>query len=330
MVDVRGILSLTVQNWRGRMTSPGAWVSCLFLAGFVLFGKPADAFPEDARPLFRLGVTASLISGAKENDVQAAMKAWIATVTREGNIPINTDLKIFRTADELLEFGRRQSVEGYGVILPEYDHLVRQGIDFDVAVLGVSDNRIEEEYLLLVHRDAGVGGLEALRGASLRILRSPRMGLATIWLDILLWEAGLNRATAFFGPIEWNSKVSLTALPVFFRKVDACLMTRATFEIMAELNPQLEARLRVLASSPPVVPAGFMIRAGYQSPYRPKLLEAMARLEESSGGRQILALTQMEGIEIHPVSELEESLALIEKHRQLSKLAKADETEETK
>lgn len=311
------------------MISPRCGIACLFGAAFVLLAMTTDAFPGDDPPTFHLGITSSLFSGANENDVRAAMKAWIVTVAKEGNIPLETELKIFGNVNDLLEFGRKNPVDGYGAILPEYE-ILRREVEFDVAILGVSDGRLEEEYLLVAQRDVGLEPLEALRGKRLRFLESPRMSLATIWLDTLLLDAGLPRYPSFFGQIERSSEISMTVLPVFFRKTDACLVSRAGFEVMAELNPQLETRLRILANSPPVVPAGFMVRTDYRSPYRTKLLETMAHLEESSGGRQILALIQMDRVEIHPVSRLAESLALIERHRQLSGPATGGDAAETR
>lgn len=73
-----------------------------------------------------------------------------------------------------------------------------------------------------------------------------------------------------------------------------------------------------------------MVRAGYRSTCRTKRLEAMAYLEESSGGKQIFALIQMDRVEIHPASRLAESLTLIERHRQLSGPAAAGDGAETK
>lgn len=295
----------------------------LLALGLLLFFAPERIFSAGEAPGFRLGVTASLFSDANENDVRAAMKAWILTVAREGNLTVETDLKIFRNLDELRQFGRRNPVQGYGLILPEYE-ILRREIEFDVAILGVSEGRIEEEYLLLVHRDAGVDELEGLRGGSLRILESPRMSLATIWLDARLLEAGLPPSATFFGRMERNARVSMTALPVFFRKADACLVTRAGFEVMAELNPQLETSIRILAHSPPVIPAGFMVRKDFRSPHRGKILNTMVNLSQSTGGRQILALIQMDGVEVHPVSRLDESVDLIRKHRRLSGAAAGD------
>jgi phosphonate transport system substrate-binding protein len=113
------------------------------------------------------------------------------------------------------------------------------------------------------------------------------------------------------------NKATRVALPVFFRQADACLMTRTSFEVLGELNPQLNKQLRVLAISPELVPAGFAFRADYVSPLRAQMLTEMARLGETPAGQQILALTQAERIVDRPVSCLDNALELLAQHRRL-------------
>jgi len=143
------------------------------------------------------------------------------------------------------------------------------------------------------------------------------MSLATIWLDTLLLQKGLRRAAEFCGRATFVNKATKVALPVFFRQADACLMTRRSFETMAELNPQLGKQLRVLAASPEVVPSGFAFRADYHSPFREQILVEMTQLSESPAGQQILALTQADRIQERPLSCLDSALELLATHRRL-------------
>ncbi|MEZ4483390.1 MAG: hypothetical protein R2864_01935 [Syntrophotaleaceae bacterium] len=96
-------------------------------------------------------------------------------------------------------------------------------------------------------------------------------------------------------------------------------MTRASFEVMGELNPQLKQQLRVLAASPEVVPSGFAFRTEQPLTVKAKILEAMEQLGDSPAGRQILTLTQSDRIEAHPISCMDGSVELLTKHRRLSK-----------
>ncbi|MBI5385419.1 MAG: PhnD/SsuA/transferrin family substrate-binding protein [Verrucomicrobia bacterium] len=270
----------------------------------------------DTNQPFRLAFTAGMFTEVNENDARAAMKVWIMTVAKERNIPVDADPHICPTVDGLIQLCRTNPVDGFGLLTPEYARLTNE-MGFDRFAAGTQAGSIQEEYVILVRQGRGVERLEQLEGRTLNVLHSPRMSLALIWLDTLLLEARQKRAAEFFGRVSLIPKASKVALPVFFGQIDACLLTRRSLAVMGELNPQIGKQLRVLAHSPAVVPAGFAFRTDYASPFRAQILAEMAQLGESPAGQQILALTQAERLEDHPVSCLNSGLELLAKHQRL-------------
>ena len=99
-------------------------------------------------------------------------------------------------------------------------------------------------------------------------------------------------------------------LPVFFRKTDACVVTRRGWETMGELNPQVTLQLRELASSPELVTMVLFFRAGYQSPSRRKVMQALLDMPKSPHGRQILTLFRGEALQEVPRSVLDSARSL--------------------
>jgi ABC-type phosphate/phosphonate transport system substrate-binding protein len=216
-------------------------------------------------------------------------------------------------------------VDGFGLIVPEYAHL-RRKMEFDRFAVGIHGGGPTDEYVVLVRQDSGLERLELLQGRSLNVLQNPRMSLALIWLDTLLLQARLKPAADFFGRVTSFNKATRVALSVFFRQADACLMTRKSFAVMGELNPQLNKQLRILAVSPEVVASGFASRRDFVSPFRAQLLAEMARLSETAVGRQILVLTQADRIEDHPVSSLDSALELLATHERLCRVTNQVQT----
>jgi phosphonate transport system substrate-binding protein len=261
-----------------------------------------------------------MFSEVNELDARAAMKVWIMTVASEQNIPVDPNPNIFGTIDELANFGRDKSVDGFGVITPEFPRL-SQEVQFDRFAAGIRNGIMTEEYVLLVYRGSGIERLEQLKGKTLNVLHNPRMSLALPWLDTVLMENGYNSATEFFRRISSHKKASQVGMSVFFGKEDACLMTRASFRVMGELNPQMNRQLHILALSPALVPSGFAFRSEGSQGSRVKILDAIARLNESEAGRQILLLTKADRIAIFPIACLDDSLRLLAKHRRLSSRA---------
>jgi phosphonate transport system substrate-binding protein len=257
-----------------------------------------------------------MFADVNENDARAAMKVWIATVAQERGIPVDPNPQVFLTVEEVLQANRNVPLDGVGLVTPEFSRLC-EAMKFDRMAVSIHGGTISEEYLLLVHQESGLERLEQLRGRTLNILQSPRMSLATIWLDTLLLQARQSPVADFFARTNSSNKVGRVALPVFFRQADACLLTRKSFQVMGELNPQIHQQLRILAFSPAFVPSGFALRADRESSLRAKVLTEMTRLNETPVGRQILTLTQADRIEERPISCLDSALELLATHARL-------------
>lgn len=286
----------------------------IVLLFWAAFGP--DSFPDGSDPPFRMAFSSGMFTEVNEGDARAAMKVWILTIAKDRGLPVDPDPHICRNVEELTHVGKSLNVEAFGFTMPEYPALSRH-FNFDRIALSSTDGSVTEEYLVLVHRDSGFSSLAQLKGRSLNLLQGPRMGLAAIWFETQLLEAGHGRTADFMGRVSTLPKSSTAVLQVFFRQVDACVVNRTAFKLLGELNPQLDKQLRVLAASPGMVPAGFAFRADVMSINRPQILAEMTSMTRSPAGRQILTLTQSDAIADYPISFLDESLALIAKHERL-------------
>jgi len=290
-------------------------IAAVAAAGATGATAPAAPAAGAERP-FKMAVTAAMFTEVNESEARAAMKVWIMTVAKEHGIPVDPELIVYSGADAALRAAETDRVDAYGVTLEEFS-VLRAHIAFDRMAVAAHADNYQENYVVLVRQDSGWTELADLRGRELLVLQNPRMSLASIWLDTVLLEKGLGRTSTFFGRIEEQNKPSRVALPVFFRKAAACLMTLKSFAAMQELNPQLGKQLRVLARSPDLVSSVFVFRADFRPSYRERLFQEMHRLSESPAGEQILTLLQSQRIDEQPLSGLDSSLALLAKHRQL-------------
>ncbi len=282
----------------------------------LLLGARTELLADGVERPFRLAFTSSMFTEVNENDARAAMKVWFMTVAQEQGITVDPDPNIHRTVEDLIRFARGNPVDGLGVTTPEYLALSRE-ISFDLFATGSTEGRITEEYLLLVRKDRGFDRLDQLAGRTLGVVDNPRMSLALIWLDTVLLEAKLKRSSDFFRQVTLDRKVSQAVLPVFFGKIEACLVTKDCFEVMSELNPQLKQQLRILNASPPLVPAGFFFLKDSKSASRTRILDAITRLGDTPAGRQIIELAQAEKIDGYEIHCLDKSLELLNRHRRL-------------
>lgn len=265
--------------------------------------------PESIPLVFRLGFSSASFAGVNENDAKAGMKAWAEMLFRNRGLLVNAETVVLPNVEAIAQAERRKEVDAVVLNADECRQLGPELVS-GPFIAGLSGGRITEQYVLLVHRDSGIERVEQLRGRSLICLNNARMCLAPAWLETALAAARLPR-TNVLSRVTRMDKLSKAVLPVFFRQADACVVTRRGFNTMAELNPQVGQRLRVLASSPEVVPTGFCFRYNYDNPLKEIILSEVSRIKDSPGGAQFMTLFECESLEARPISCLDSAFELL-------------------
>ena len=273
--------------------------------------------------LFHFGTSAALFRQFNENDAKAAMRVWAETLVSNGVIHADPTMRIYDSVDAITAALQKQELDGVSVPINEL-FAIMDKIQFDHFIFDVVEGSITERYVLLVPQNSEVTNLQALQGRSLNVLRNARMSLASIWLDTLLLEKGLEPSVKLCSQVTEDDKVTKTVLPVFFHRTDACLVTLKGFKTMCELNPQVERQLKTLAISPEFVVTGFFLRAGPPKALQDQVVAQTLRVHLAPAGQQILTVFHTDRLEEYPASVLDGSFALLRRHEQLLAKVQAD------
>lgn len=254
----------------------------------------ADA-PSGDDPPVRFGYTLAIVRNAGENDFRGAMRAYARMLGEVGVFRVSDQHHIFRSTEEMEQMLASGEVEIVGgssleilalpVVLVEPPYLT-----------AAAEGTIGVEYLLLTHEDSTLRSLADLGGRRIALLDSATGSLARPWLEQMLHEARLPASAWHFREVKPMAKPSLAALPVFFRQIDACVVTAANLKTLAELNPQLARKLRVIATSPSLVPILSAFRRGMPPARRQALNGAMEAVGTTPAGRQFLTLFQTDSL----------------------------------
>lgn len=289
---------------------------CLCLSVAVFSVLPFSVIGQEVAP-FRIGFSSASFSEVNENDARAAVRVWAQALAKERGIPADPQSRTLKGVEEMAAALTNHLIDAVNLTAVEYWQL-RRRVALDQCVVGVQGDSIHEEYLLLVHRDSGIERLGDLQGRSLAVLQSPRTALASMWLETLVLNGGFGVLSNFVSRVSFTPKTTKAVLPVFFRQVDACVVTKRGFETMVELNPQTGRQLKTLAISPSFVPFLFSFRADYTAPIRKKIVAEIGKWHTSPAGRQILTIFQIDRLEERPVSCLDPTLALLAAHQRLT------------
>lgn len=287
----------------------------LGLAAAAPGADPAAEVPgADGR--FRLGFSTSVFTDVNENDVVGALKVWTETIAREIGILTDPKPMVLEGSVALGAALRSRQVDSATMNSAEYLALDAD-LQTGTLIAAVSGGATTEEYLLLVHRDSAIRQVGDLAGRPLVRLDNPRAALAAIWLDVLLAQNGQRPAAEFFGTVTRTAKPSQAIQQVFFRKMDAAVVTRASFKLACELNPQIGQTLRELAVSPGFVPHVFCYRPDYPPALRQQATAGTLRVHESAEGRQVLTVFKVERMVELPQSSLDSVRELLADHARL-------------
>ncbi|MFB3778419.1 MAG: phosphate/phosphite/phosphonate ABC transporter substrate-binding protein [Bryobacteraceae bacterium] len=274
--------------------------------------------PGTAAPPFRMVVSVNLMVSVNENDARAALKVWAGTVEKQLGMGIDFRRGVLVTREQLLHAVRRGEVEGFAATVLDYLQ-VADYADQSLLVLDEVYATRGEEYLILAHQESGIRSFRDLRGRKLTIYGNPTMCLAPAWLRILANELGAGRIEGFLSAITQDTNLSRgVVLPVFFRRADACMVTRRMYETLCELNPQLQRQLCIVETSPKLVPIVMAFQKDSTPDRRRRFAQALLSLPDSPVGQQLIALFQGGRFRLRDASSLAPTIALVKTAERLS------------
>jgi phosphonate transport system substrate-binding protein len=294
------------------------------LATLILGVAMAGNVGQGGAPPFRIGFSTTLFTDVNDVDAKASIKVWAQTVARERGINMHPTAQLYDHIEDLVGAMQRDEVDAVSLTFDEYV-LLAEEVETDHWFLTRTTGTLYEEYILLANADAGIEDLEALEGHTILLHRTARTGLAPDWLDHAVISRGFAKsAKSYFGSISEVGKASAAVLPVFFGKADAAVVADSHFEVMAELNPQLRRKLKVIAKSPPLVPAIMCFRKEFESPEKERLMAALGELHMTPAGEQVLTIFQSQALVQVDEGPLRATAAFVEEARNLRRNGAAD------
>jgi ABC-type phosphate/phosphonate transport system substrate-binding protein len=292
----------------------GVWLAVL---GAVTDGIAAqDGAPRTSPRLVRIGISQGTWWGVNRNDANAAITAWGKAILKQRGILVDVETKILENSQDMVDSLKNDQIEAASMLTNEFlalDPKIRP----DTVFLGVKNKSVTEQYVILVHRNSGISDVRDLRGRKVVLHQSPRTSLAPQWLETLLEGRSRGLAAEVSSTTTSVENASKAVLGVFFRQADACVVTSNVFDTASELNPQLRKELRVLASSPEVIPTLFCFRASYSSDIKDVLEAAILAVHETPAGQQILTVFQCDSMVKQPISCLEGTRRILLEYERL-------------
>ena len=303
--------------------SSSCWMAALsivFLSSLLAMAQPGSATGTAAQMApIRFGFSRQIFGAVNENDGRAALKAHVQAIGRADGIPMDANFPVFDNAKQMEQALRAGAVDMIALRTDEFLELTPEMVGGPLIV-AVVRGRTDDEYVLLVRHDGGLGGIAALKGRQIMVLQNPRAPLALHWLDVMTLREGLGPAAQVVGRMTQVPKSSRAVLPVFFKQADAALVSRSGFEMMGELNPQIKSQIKVLAFSRPMVPVVMCFRSGVPQTSIDRVVTATLKMHTTVSGQQVMTIFQFDRLDALPRSCLDSARELLAEHARLLSL----------
>ena len=260
------------------------------LCWFTLTAGPGQAESPHPTATLNAGYPQEAFTEVDLKDAQAALEMWTKQVSKNTEIPMTNKVSIYPDETAIIQAIKRKELDL--VIMSSLLYLkIKEAVPLEPIFVPSYKNIIGDEFLLLVHRDAGITRLKQLQNRTILIqTKISPTSVHTLWLNSLLREEGLPAYERLFRSAKSVDKPSQAILPVFFKRADACLVMRRTYETVAELNPQIAQELVAIAHSPPILRGIILFRKDYNDRFKQVVTKSLAGLDTHPQGRQILTL----------------------------------------
>ena len=272
--------------------------------------------PATSEEIVHMGFSRSIIGEINENDTMAALKLWGTQLVLGKDNKITVQLAMFNDIWEIENALNQNTLDLINLSAVDFFHL-QHLISHEQFIFAVYGGSLTVEYLLIVREKSRFADIKDLNKAVLRFPKDARSALGSVWLDIELAKTGLPPVKQFFGKVEPVNKITEAVLPVFFGKTDACLVTRDGFDTMAELNPQISQRLRIMAASRGYIPGFLGFRKNYQSKVKSIIVDNLQNWHQTPAGYQLLTMFQMDNLVLKSIDVLGPTMELIKEHQHL-------------
>ena len=304
-----------MKSRRGRRSRVFGVGAGLLAAALAVTPAEAQAPKSESTFPFRMGYSAETISDAGSEEAAVVTGALVERIAKRTLGVSRPEARAFQDFDGLAAALRAGQLDVVVVTADEYARLAPD-FDLDPALTAVRKESDSFSIGVVVRRASGITSLEGLRG--LAVLRSKDQSrlIQSVWLETELMRSSLGDGN-FFSSIKETRTPSQAIMSVFFGQAAACVVSIPTFEIAAEMNPQLTEQLLVVARSADFSRGIVAFRGDYPKAARDRVYETMLHLHEDPEGQQIMRVFRHEKMVPFRPQLLESSRSLMADYKRL-------------
>ncbi len=291
-------------------------ITIILILLIILSNAEGERFNRSDEENFVLVCPKNIFINVNLNDAKAAIKIWGEALQKQLKMGVRFDLQLFDNVQEIVNSPDR---DNFGLImLNSIDYLnLKSKMHLYPILVATDKDNIYMQFLLLV-KGKQYKNLKDLKSKKLGLLKTSYYPVSKMWLEVLLNKNKQKKEEEFFSSIKEYDSESQLVMSVFFGQNDACIVPKAAFETMKELNPQVGEQLNVLSESPDYLKGlSCFTENSRKFSYSERFIEASLNLGSYSSGKQIMTLLKTENAVRFKAEYLESSQELLKDYNNL-------------
>jgi phosphonate transport system substrate-binding protein len=279
-----------------RNCSLGRSVAIALIVSVALAGVQARAqcsslasYAQLAPTPINIIVNEQILAVANRSDVVGAMQVWGELTSCIVKLNIETKVDVVGSQTEIRRRILDSKVDLLVLDSMQFTKLSDAGLLDGVAVTSNAGHPSLYTYLLLV--DQQTTSLAQLHSKRAVFYATTGSSASLAWMATLLAKEHLGKIETFFGPSEISNKATSCILPLFFGRVQACIISRLDWDLVKEMNPQLGSKIKILAESRPVLESVTAMPKRL-IPHRQQIIDSLLTMHNYPAGNQILSLVK--------------------------------------
>jgi ABC-type phosphate/phosphonate transport system substrate-binding protein len=239
---------------------------------------------------------------ASPKDIKTTLSLWMKDLGQHVDIPIESnfytsieDIKkdiakgkvnymMIRSIDAVKYFNTNELISGYAPVRLK--------------------NSTHNTLILITRKDSNFKNLRDLKNKEFGLYVNEEVG--KLYIDTLLMQKNLPRYKKHFSKIHKYTKRSKVLLDLFFKKIDAAIITQGTLDLVNEMNPQIGKSIKIIEKkSLSLSVVGFFAKDTEQH-IIDKFVDGIEKIHDSERSKQILTLFKANHLEKTDKKDLEE------------------------
>lgn len=221
----------------------------------------------------------------------------------------NIKTEILFSIDKVIERIKQNEADLIGVSILDY---LRYESELEMTPIFIVQRGVNSgtEYIVLTKRDSQINSLSDLKGKKVLTYSGEQYEELHYWLFVEMKKEKIKNPNTIINSFSKISEARKRVFSVFFDKADACIVSKAQFESLSELNPQLKNRIKILYKSPSYLTNVFCRNNRSTKSGLVQTEDFIRKFNKSESGNQMLKLFKLNKIEIFKNEYLETSRKL--------------------